>query len=133
MQADQHDLTSPERRAPERRSATRYLIEQDLRYTVIGSSGQGIRTAKTVNMSISGILFSADAVPALGRRLAAQVCLPRQSDPHQVFDLVILGRVVRTTSTSAAIAYETFDLRTPELEPLSAADLQRIIQESGRQ
>ena len=121
------------RRVLERRSATRYVIERDLHYRVIGSSNQEICTAKTVNMSIDGVLFSAEAVPALGRRLALQVRWRGQSGPHQGFDLVILGRVVRAAGTSAAVVYQTFDFRTPESEPLSAADLHRIIQEAGRQ
>ena len=115
MRATENDATdSHPGQAPERRSATRYPIERDLSYRVIGSAGQEVRTARTVNVSTSGILFSADAVPALGRRLALQVRWPRRSDQQPELDLVILGRVVRATGTSAAIAYETFDLRATD-------------------
>jgi len=98
---------------PERRSNDRFPIENQLRYKLveprrIAQTGDG----RTVNMSSSGILFTAAEQLPVGQRVELSVDWPAQLNEHCGLKLVALGRVVRSGEEAAAVRIEKYDFRT---------------------
>ncbi len=105
----------------DRRGSSRFPIEQDIRYKVLSKKNfdeAGI--GKTINMSSSGILFSADHLLLPGRRLEISVNWPARLNNTCALKLVARGRVVRFDSGKAAIEIQNYEFRTQGSQSLSA-------------
>jgi len=99
--------------AADRRGSNRFPIEREVKFKVLNKkTGNEAGAGKTVNMSSTGILFTADQVLLPGRRLEISVSWPAQLNHTCPLKLVARGRVVRCSGNSAAIEIQHYEFRT---------------------
>jgi hypothetical protein len=112
MQQENQSVESTANTA-ERRAASRFPIERDVRYKVLNKkSNNEAGGGKTINMSSNGILFSADHVLQPGRTLEIAVSWPARLNNQTPLKLVARGRVVRFEDGKAAIEIRHYEFRT---------------------
>ncbi len=100
-------------RTGERRNSDRFPIVRDVRYRVLNSrGGPESGTGKTIDISSTGILFTADQPVSPGRRLEISVSWPAQLDGKCGLKLVARGRVIRSKGTTVALEIEKYEFRT---------------------
>jgi hypothetical protein len=106
----------------DRRGSNRFPIEREVRYRVISKkSNQEAGGGTTVNMSSSGILFTAEHVLLPGRSLEVSVSWPAQLNNTCPLKLVARGRVVRFDGGKAAIEIQHYEFRTQGSQGLAPA------------
>jgi c-di-GMP-binding flagellar brake protein YcgR len=96
----------------DRRSAFRFPIEQDVRYRVLNRSGIEAGSGKTVNISSNGVLFTTERTLAPEARVEVAMNWPVRLDNSLPLKLVIIGRVVRSEGSRAAITIRRYEFRT---------------------
>ena len=100
-------------RTGERRNSDRFPIVREVRYRILNSrGGQESGTGKTIDISSTGILFTADQPLSPGRRLEISVSWPAQLDGKCGLKLVARGRVIRSKGTTVALEIEKYEFRT---------------------
>ncbi len=109
-----------QRKQPERRTAARFTIEQDVRYKLFGRTAVETGAGRTVNMSSHGVLFTTEHAMNPGDRLEVSVNWPAQLDDHCPLKLVTTGRVVRIVDGLAAISIERYEFRTQGMHGFAA-------------
>lgn len=101
------------RDANERRQADRFPLERDVRYKVLSKrSTEEAGGGKTINMSSSGILFTAEHLLVPGKRLELSISWPAQLNNKTALKLVARGRVVRCEDGRAALEIQQYEFRT---------------------
>lgn len=101
------------RGAPDRRANDRFPMVREVRYKVMSSKGTvGIGTGQTVNISSTGVLFTAQSPLAPGKRLEASISWPAQLDGKCAMKLVARCRVVRCHDTTVALEIDSYEFRT---------------------
>ncbi len=103
---------------PDRRGSVRFPVNLEVRYSVVGhcvpaESGSG----RTIDMSSSGLSFTADKPLSIGQRLDMSIDWPVLLDGGVQLQIVASGVVVRTTGAVAAIRIERHDFRTRRAGP----------------
>jgi hypothetical protein len=99
--------------ANERRQADRFPLERDVRYKVLSKrSTEEAGGGKTINMSSSGILFTAEHLLVPGKRLELSISWPAQLNNKTALKLVARGRVVRCEDGRAALEIQQYEFRT---------------------
>jgi hypothetical protein len=107
------ERTPMQSRWSERRSTIRFPIAEEIRYRALDCRGDAIEgIGVTVDMARGGVLFTASALPAAGRLLEISVNWPVALDGTCPLKLVAVGRVVRTSSTMAAVKIERYQFKT---------------------
>jgi hypothetical protein len=97
----------------DRRASDRFLIERDLRYKVLTKkSGEESGAGRTINMSSTGILFTAEHMLLPGRRIEISVSWPAQLNNKCALRLVARGRVVRFDDGKTAMEIQQYEFRT---------------------
>ncbi len=97
----------------DRRSTDRFPIESELRYKVVEDRGaREAGVGRTLNMSSSGVLFTAETQLPVGRRVELSVDWPAQLNENCGLKLVALGRIVRSSAQAAAMRIDKYDFRT---------------------
>jgi len=97
----------------DRRSTDRFPIESELRYKLVENKGTAeCGMGRTLNMSSSGVLFTSETQLPVGRRVELSVDWPAQLNEQCGLKLVALGRIVRSSTESAAICIDKYDFRT---------------------
>ena len=97
----------------ERRGAERLPIEREVHYRVLTKKDGDVSAAgKTLNISSSGILFTAADVLLPGRRIEISIDWPAQLDHKCALKLVARGRVVRYEGDRAAVEIMQHEFRT---------------------
>lgn len=97
----------------ERRASDRFPIEREVRYKVLSKrSGDETGTGRTVNMSSTGVLFSAGHLLLPGRRLELFISWPAQLNNKTPLQLVARGRVARCEGGLAALEIQQYEFRT---------------------
>ena len=97
----------------ERRSSTRFRLELPVRYAVSGCDDVAdVGTGQTIDLSSSGLKFTADRVPATGQRIVAYIEWPALLDGSVKLQLVIAGSVVRSHGAEIALEIERHEFRT---------------------
>jgi hypothetical protein len=97
----------------DRRHSDRFPIEREVRYKVLNKRGaEEAGGGRTVNISSSGVLFTADHVLPPGRRLELQISWPAQLDNKCALKLVARGRVIRFEEGRTAIEILQYEFRT---------------------
>lgn len=97
----------------ERRGASRFPIERALRVRVLSRKGDvGPGRGQTVNMSSTGVLFTADCELTPGRRVELSISWPAQLNDSCPLKLVARGRVVRVEGAKVAIEIQQYEFRT---------------------
>ncbi len=100
----------------DRRHSDRFPIEREVRYRVLNKrSSDEVGDGKTVNISSSGILFSADHMLLPGRRMELSISWPAQLNHKCALKLVARGRVVRFEGGRAAVEIQQYEFRTQSM------------------
>ena len=102
----------------DRRHSDRFPIEREVRYRVLNKrSGEETGDGKTINISSSGVLFTADHMLLPGRRMELAISWPAQLNNKTPLKLVARGRVVRFEGGCAAIEIQQYEFRTQSTQP----------------
>ncbi len=97
----------------ERRAAKRLTIEREVQYRVLNPrEGELEGTGKTVNISSSGVLFTACKMLLPGRRMELSISWPAHLDNRCALKLMARGRVVRFEGNTAALEIVKHEFRT---------------------
>src|SRR5712692_3466015 len=97
----------------ERRHSDRFPIEREVRYRVLSKrSGEESGDGKTINISSSGVLFTAGHLLLPGRRMELSISWPAQLNNKTSLRLVARGRVVRYEDGRAAFMIQQYEFRT---------------------
>lgn len=93
----------------ERRRAVRVAINREVRYRLAGEQTTG--HGRTVNLSSTGILFSADRRVVPGHRIELTITWPVRSDYSRVVFLLAAGKVVRVEDGCIAVELDRYEFR----------------------
>jgi hypothetical protein len=97
----------------DRRHSDRFPIEREVRYKILNKrSGEEAGDGKTVNISSSGVLFTAEHILLPGRRLELSINWPAQLNNKCALKLVARGRIVRFEDGRAAMEIQQYEFRT---------------------
>jgi hypothetical protein len=103
---------------PDRRASVRFPLNLELRYSVVGyrkpvESGSG----RTIDMSSSGLSFTADTPLSIGQKLDMSIDWPVLLDGGVQLQLVVSGGVVRSGGAVIAMRIERHEFKTRRAEP----------------
>ena len=102
----------------DRRHSDRFPIEREVRYRVLNKrSSEEMGDGKTINISSSGVLFTAEHMLLPGRRMELAISWPAQLNNKCALKLVARGRVVRFEGGRAAIEIQQYEFRTHSSAP----------------
>jgi hypothetical protein len=88
-------------------------IEREIQYRVLNGNQKDLEArGKTLNISSSGILFTAAEALIPGRRIEMTIDWPAQLDNKCALKLVARGRVVRFAGDRAALEILQHEFRT---------------------
>ena len=111
----------------ERRRSSRFPIEREVRYKTLSQRSEVIQGAgKTLNISSSGVLFTADHELPVGTRLEVSISWPAQLNEKCLLNLVARGRVTRQDGANLALQIQQYEFRTQSISSLQARE--RVIQ-----
>jgi hypothetical protein len=111
----------------ERRRSSRFPIEREVRYKTLSQRSEVIQGAgKTLNISSSGVLFTADHELPVGTRLEVSISWPAQLNEKCLLNLVARGRVTRQDGSNLALQIQQYEFRTQSISSLQAKE--RVIQ-----
>ena len=97
----------------DRRRSDRFAIEREIRYRALNKrGGEEAGEGKTVNMSSSGVLFTAGQILRPGRRIELAISWPAQLNNKCALKLVARGRIVRFDNGLAAMEIQQYEFRT---------------------
>lgn len=97
----------------DRRHTDRFAIQRDLRYRVMNKrSGEEAGDGKTLNISSSGVLFTANHMLLPGRRVELCINWPVQLNDKCALKLVARGRIVRFEQGRVALEIQQYEFRT---------------------
>jgi hypothetical protein len=100
----------------ERRRSSRFPIEREIRYKTFIQRAEMLQgTGKTLNISSSGVLFTADHDLPVGTRLEVSISWPAQLNEKCLLNLVARGRVTRQESGSLALQIQQYEFRTQSI------------------
>ncbi len=99
--------------ASDRRGSDRFPIEREVKYKVLSKrSADEAGSGKTLNMSSSGVLFTAEHLLIPGKRIEVSISWPAQLNNKTNLKLVARGRVVRCEDGRAALEIQQYEFRT---------------------
>ena len=111
----------------ERRRSSRFPIEREVRYKTLSQRSEVIQgSGKTLNISSSGVLFTADHELPVGTRLEVSISWPAQLNEKCLLNLVARGRVTRQDGGNLALQIQQYEFRTQSISSLQAKE--RVIQ-----
>ena len=97
----------------DRRRSDRFAIEREIRYRALNKrGGEEAGEGKTVNMSSTGVLFTAGQILRPGRRIELAISWPAQLNNKCALKLVARGRIVRFDNGLAAMEIQQHEFRT---------------------
>jgi hypothetical protein len=96
----------------ERRVKSRYPVELNVRYQVLGAASTTAGVGQTVNMSSSGMLLACASNVTEGSRIKLFVEWPSLLNGTTPLQLITVGTVVRTTSFGISVVFESYQFRT---------------------
>jgi hypothetical protein len=104
---------STPREAVERRASDRFPIVRGVRYKVLGSkSASEVGAGQTINISSTGVLFSASKPVMLGETLELSISWPVRLNGQCRLKLVVWGKVVWCHETLVAIEIKKSEFHT---------------------
>ena len=102
-----------DRSKTDRRGSDRFPIEREVRYKVLNKKNMDeMGAGKTLNMSSTGILFTAEHLLLPGKRLEVSISWPAQLNNKTPLKLVARGRIIRYEDGSAAMEIQQYEFRT---------------------
>jgi hypothetical protein len=118
------DVSLHQAEQADRRHSDRFPIEREVRYRVLSKrSGEEAGDGRTINISSSGVLFTAQHVLLPGRSLELSISWPAQLNNKCALKLVARGRVVRFENGRAALDIQQYEFRT---QSLGGVDVPRL-------
>jgi hypothetical protein len=97
----------------DRRAGVRFPVSLEVRYSVVGRRGPvETGSGRTIDMSSSGLSFTADTPLSIGQRLDMSIDWPARLDDDVQLQVVVSGMVVRTTGAVIALRIERHEFRT---------------------
>ena len=100
-------------REAERRRSDRFAIEREIRYRALNKrGGEEAGEGRTLNMSSTGVLFTAKQILRPGRRVELAINWPAQLNNKCALKLVARGRIVRLENGLAAMEIQQHEFRT---------------------
>jgi c-di-GMP-binding flagellar brake protein YcgR len=103
----------PDASDPERRDNARFQVTLDLRYRlVIGNQLMEVGRGRTVDISSSGLRFTADRPLAIGRKIELSVAWPVALPGSTRLQLWVSGEVVRSDDFETAVKFIRYEFRT---------------------
>ena len=104
----------------ERRRSSRFPIERELRYKTLSQRAEVINgVGKTLNISSSGVLFTAAHELPVGTRLEVSISWPAQLNDRSLLNLVARGRIARQEEGHLALQIQQYEFRTQSLGHLA--------------
>ena len=111
-------MEAPEMPSTERRRSSRFPIEREIRYKTLNQRTELVTgVGKTLNISSSGVLFTAEHDMPLGTRLEVAISWPAQLNDRCLLNLVARGRVTRHAKGQLALQIQQYEFRTQSLPP----------------
>ncbi len=106
----------------DRRGADRFPIRREVTYKLVGRKGVNLAgIGNTVNMSSTGVLFTADNRLFVGSNVEVAISWPAQLNSTIPLKLVARGRVVRCDDSGTALEIHHTEFRTQASQGLPAA------------
>jgi len=97
----------------DRRGSTRFPLRLEVNYTLLSYPGSlATGSGTTIDISSSGVSFTADKPLAVGQRLRVGIDWPAQLHGGVQLQLVVDGVVVRTAGAVTAVQMERHEFRT---------------------
>lgn len=97
----------------DRRASVRFPVNLEVRYSVAGRCGPAENgSGRTVDVSSSGLSFTADKPLSIGQKLDLSIDWPALLNRNVQLQLVASGVVVRTTGALTAVRIERHEFRT---------------------
>jgi hypothetical protein len=111
---------STSKSAHERRSTSRFPVQEDVRYRVVHSksesfSGSGV----TLNIGSGGVLFTTEDRLPVGRTVELSVNWPARLDGTCPLQFVAIGRVVRSEDGRAAVRIDRYEFKTRSVNSMA--------------
>ena len=107
----------------DRRRSDRFAIEREIRYRALNKrGGEESGDGKTMNMSSSGVLFTAEQILRPGRRVELAISWPAQLNNKCALKLVARGRIVRFDNGLAAMEIQQYEFRTQSMPGATVAN-----------
>jgi hypothetical protein len=98
---------------PERRRSIRFPVNLEVRYSVVGHPGPTENgSGSTIDMSSSGLSFTADRPLSVGQTLDMSIDWPVRLDRDVQIQLVASGVVVRTDGAVTALRMDRREFKT---------------------
>jgi hypothetical protein len=111
----------------ERRRSSRFPIEREVRYKTLSQRTEVVQgSGKTLNISSSGVLFTADHELPIGTRLEVSISWPAQLNEKCLLNLVARGRITRQEAGSLALQIQQYEFRTQSISSLQSKE--RVVQ-----
>ncbi len=115
-----NSLQSSSAASSERRRSSRFPIERELRYKTLSQRSEIINgVGKTLNISSSGVLFTAAHDLPIGTRLEVSISWPAQLNDRCLLNLVARGRITRQEEGQLALQIQQYEFRTQSLSHLA--------------
>ncbi|MBV8071275.1 MAG: PilZ domain-containing protein [Acidobacteriaceae bacterium] len=103
----------PENGVTERRRSSRFPIEREVRYKTLNQRTESLAgSGKTLNISSSGVLFTAEHDLPVGTRLEVSISWPAQLNDRCLLNLVARGRITRHVKGQLALQIQQYEFRT---------------------
>ena len=103
----------PKDTKPERRAGTRFPLTLELRYAALGGQAPAETVSgRTIDLSSSGLSFTADRPLSTGRKFEISIDWPVLLDGCVQLQLVMRGQVVRTDGFATGLQIERHEFRT---------------------
>ena len=97
----------------DRRASVRFPLSLKVRYSVAGRRGPvETGSGRTIDMSSSGLGFTADRPLPIGQKLDLSIDWPARLDGDVQIQLVASGVVVRSSGAVTALRIQRYELRT---------------------
>ena len=107
----------PVPRSSERRLASRFPLQQELRYRLLHARRACAGTGETLDISSKGILFTTTERLPPGAMIEIAMHWPARLNGNCLLQFVATGRVVRSNSNSAAVRIQRYEFRTRAAAP----------------
>jgi hypothetical protein len=133
--SEQHMRTPAGGAIQERRASTRFSLNLELRYTVsYRCTPVETGTGRTIDLSSSGLAFTADTPLPMGVRIDVSIDWPVLLDGGVKMQLKMSGLVVRTNGTETALQIHRHEFKTRRAGPsaLTGRESVRSVLESRR-
>jgi hypothetical protein len=108
----------PKHAGPEGCSNKRFPLTLEMRYSATDGRGpEAPGSGRTIDVSSSGLTFTADRKLAAGQKLDVSIDWPVALDGGVQLQLILSGVVVQTDGTTTALRIQRHEFRTRSLGP----------------